>query len=390
MNISLTCDVSLSKKLRTLIGNNMAQVTLDIGKVIGGIGQGTLTISVDDSISLPDDLLNKETSIMLTPKEIQDEMESLHEPVVSMFSEKDRVQNNGRRTIIDKMASRTPPEKSQVRYAIKTEEELVEEMPYDLIPDKQIKNYVSTLSELLESINRAKSKINDDLDLSGITDPRKRAVAIEQKELSEAIGEEAWVVNEKCGSMSINDINIVLSLNIPFNLNRVSSKKLSMSKELQRYLQDGTLRLISPDEVKAYKEKLLKPIQSGLEVYDSSEDAAESAFRPSRSTSLYDNDETEDVSDTRQVRQIRKQNQQNQQRVASSSNKILSLDELDSPTEEESNIMITSVGTGLPNNSGMTLSGGVRKTTHSAGVNRSVPRMSERNSDEIKTIARIG
>ena len=74
---------------------------------------------------------------------------------------------------------------------------------------------------------------------------------------------------------------------------------------------------------------------------------------------------------------------------------MITMDELDEPTEEERLINSTKVGSGL-SSGGVTLSGGIRKTSHSVGggIRRSIPASSltspsnSSNGSEFKTISR--
>lgn len=362
MSVSLKCSISLSKKIRAIIGDAKAHVVLNVDNVVNGIGNGTLMISTDGETSIPQDFLTKETSIMITPMEIEDEIQNVHSPVLSIFNENDKtIRSDNARSPIDRLAVRFPPEKGNVSTAMKTEEEINE----DVKANPTLKEYISNLSELLEAINISRAK-SADIDLDAITDIRQKAIAMEQKEMMESIDQDAWVVTTKYASMTINDLGIQLSKDTPYNLNRLSAKKLFASKDLKNYIAKGEILLISPEEAVEYAALQAAPIQSGLDVYDSFDDAKDDVFSNRRNAN-----EREDIS-------------------GKQSTKILSLDDLSSDTEEEKMIQLTNVGKPLPGK-GTTLSGGVKKTTHSAGnAQLGVTRSNNVNANGVSSTGKMG
>src|ERR1035437_4599305 len=67
MTYSIKCTISLSKKLRFVLGEN-TKLHLSTIQLNNGVGQAYLIIDSDID---PDILLNSETSIMITPIEIK-------------------------------------------------------------------------------------------------------------------------------------------------------------------------------------------------------------------------------------------------------------------------------------------------------------------------------
>ena len=372
MNLTLKCKVSLSKKFRSMLGNNVANVNLNINSCKDGIGEGFLSFYVDDNINLPDDILNKETSIMLTPTNVEDELPNITTPVTSIFNNKDfEVDSSKVRTPVNRFAITTPPEKRDVKYAIKTKEELIEETPEEFkeVQNDSFRSYVSNFEELIEEINKSKYKTAN-IDVESITDPRKKAIAIEQKEMMEAITVKAYIVNVKCASLAINDLGIELGLNLPYDLSRISARRLAGSRDLETFIKNGMLKIISPEEVEDYVSIIVTPISTDLEVYDSAEDAEDGAFRKK----VRDDDQEDDNRSSRR-------------------NRINLGDEDDNQTEEEKLISMTRVGQQRRQevSGGTSLTGNIRKSSHSIGntqQKQTVPSTSKINSAGIKTIAK--
>ena len=69
MQITLKCKVSLSKKMRSLLQNG-SSIILTADSINTGKGEGTLVLTDNNSENINiNDLLGKETSIMITPTE---------------------------------------------------------------------------------------------------------------------------------------------------------------------------------------------------------------------------------------------------------------------------------------------------------------------------------
>ena len=66
MDATLTCLVVLSKKLRSLMGDG-GTLTLHVKNIANGRGDGSLFVSTDGEMTIPDDLMRHETNIMFTP-----------------------------------------------------------------------------------------------------------------------------------------------------------------------------------------------------------------------------------------------------------------------------------------------------------------------------------
>jgi hypothetical protein len=129
----------------------------------------------------------------------------------------------------------------------------------------------------MNAVQKAKSKKpSQEVDLSTAETDRERAVLMEMKEKSEAIDETAFIVNDKAGNITINDLDISLPLNMPYDLSNISAKRLAISRDLKSLIGQGLIRFVSPEEKLSYVDKALLQEDSkthGLEVYDSPDEA---------------------------------------------------------------------------------------------------------------------
>ena len=133
--------------------------------------------------------------------------------------------------------------------------------------------FVINLQELIEEVDKAKSKVVD-IDVNAIADPRKRAVEQERKEQMESIEKSAYVVNDKAGVLTINDLDITLALNSPYDLSNISAKRIAGSSELKSLLKAGYIKFIDPKEIDGYVKKAEEGHTTyGYEVFDNHEQA---------------------------------------------------------------------------------------------------------------------
>ncbi|GAG78178.1 unnamed protein product, partial [marine sediment metagenome] len=99
----------------------------------------------------------------------------------------------------------------------------------------------------------------------------EKALLFEMKEKEEAIDIPAWIVNDKVGVLTINDLNITLQINAPYDLSNISARRVLMSRDLRGLLKSGYVRFVAPAETIQYAgpEELIP----GLEVFDSPDEA---------------------------------------------------------------------------------------------------------------------
>lgn len=386
MDLSLNCIVSLSKKVRTLIADGNATIILKIDNIKNGRGDGRLFISSDDKLIMPEDLLKHETSIMITPIDVKEEVPGQGE-VGNIFTSNSNKLKTGNRTAVDRLAAiEAPSTKQEVAHAIKTEKEIG--IPEGLQPavnpvDRpRFQSYVKNLQELMNAVAASRNKVSsidiDSIDDSTNAGKRQKAAAIELKEMEESIDEAAFIVNTKFASLVINDIGIQLGLNMPFDLSKVSARRIASSRELRNLISDGTISIISPEQaVEMRKNYQVQEIPGALKAYGVDE-AADRMFEGG---------------------------------VASQATELrLYANDLNEVTEEQQ--LASLVRSQLPvrdvQASGTVLSGGVRRTAHRASfgddnvsdtslsdlvtglphIEKRVPGQAKTNSAGIKTIAR--
>ena len=362
MDITLQCDISLSKKLRHVVGEG-ARVSLLIDYIHEGTGGGRLLISTEDEkAGNANELLNKETSIMLTPRELLDEVPGFTPAVASIFTPGAQTSNGvtvdsytgeqmvNPRTPVDRIATTNAPESVyETAHALKTEAEVQTPQVFSETEIPECKTYIKDLKELMESVSNSMHKVSD-INIEAIADPRKRAVARENKERAESIGTPAFVVNTTCASLSINDLELGLMLNVPYNLGNISAKRLSESTDLKSMLRANLIKFINPDDVEFYMNKAGGEIlNSGLDTFGSHREA-EAAIESAPQA-----DEME-----------------------------ISVNEIDDITEQQR------LATNLTPMNLSLETGGIRRSTHGIARDRkSVPSESTANKSGIKTIKKL-
>ena len=297
MDITLNCNLSLSKKLRALIGNSETSIRILSGILQDGKAQADITLSVD-SISKKDlaELINKETSIMLTPTGVSETVVAGDDGVTNIFAE-GIDPDAGPRTAVNRLAATKPPEKYQAAYAIKTQEEVVEEMPqnFKVVKNNKFQKFITDFESLMDAVHAAEAK-SYNVDVDSIKDPRQRALALEAKEKAEAIDYPAYVVNEKYANLTLNDLGVNLKKNGPLNLNNISAKRIAASKELPAMLRAGYLKFISPDEIQEYMQRAAKEADvGGYEVFGGKSGSARAFAHSERVNAGEDADEAGEI-----------------------------------------------------------------------------------------------
>lgn len=272
MSISINCKLSLSKKLRALLGKE-ASLTLVSQDIVDGKGTAILVLDSDTFKAdvKPEEM--GETSIMLVPVEMSEEHPNSNSPShASLFSSVPNKHSN--ETIIKKIAVVNAPEEGEEAKAIKKDVEVPK--AFSTLKNEECRTWIKNMEELVDAVNVAKNK-KSDIDLDSAQNNRERAILQEMKEKSEAIDTPAWIVNDKVGMLSVNDLNISLPFNAPFDLSNISAKRIIASKDLKGLLKAGYVRFISPREKDQF---VLKTVDAeaigGLEVFDNHEQAEES------------------------------------------------------------------------------------------------------------------
>ena len=282
MDIIIGCQISLSKKLRALIGNSETNITMVSDTLKDGKGRANIMLSLDNlSKKDVEELVGKETSIMFTPDDVKDNIAAGSESVANIFSSG---ANNGKRDAISRIAATTAPERGEQGYAIKSREEVEEETPAPFAATKNqgFQKFVRNFDQLLEISRKAATKEYDgDMEsIKQIKDKkqrdRKMAIAMEEQQRAEAIDIPVFIVNDKYASLTINDLGINLVLNVPFNLANISAKRILASKELELSIKTNKIKIISPDEVKNYVRKV-EEAEPSVEVFGGASGSARRA-----------------------------------------------------------------------------------------------------------------
>jgi len=356
MDITLNCSISLSKKLRALFGDEEARIVLIADPIRGGRGKANIILSSEKiDASAIKDLLNQETSLMITP--LEEKVEDFSKTSITGLFCGNPTPTTSKRSPIDRLAAMEAPEKKNVAYAIKTKEEIAVPDEFQEVKDPDYKNFISTLGELIDSLKQAQMK-DSGIDLDTIQDPRKRAIAREAKERAESIDVPAYIVTEKCGAVRINDLDISLMLNVPYNLSNISAKRLIESRELRSLINSGIIKFVRPDELDDYKSKAQNDVDKfTLETFGSHKEAE---------------------------RAIESQ-------VPNASEVEVSVDEIDRPTEQEQ--LATNLTPMFSTDDSEDSDGHVRITNYSLGqprIRKNVPETSVKNKAGLSSIKRTG
>lgn len=251
MEIVIDCKVKLSKKLRGILNESADKLSLVVSDLKDGIGKGKLFLSFDGSLEslemTAEDL--GETSIIIDPIDISEEYPREGGGVVgNIFSADMEHKKATVRDAVDKLAATEVPVKGQEAEAIVVKEEVETPEPFKELEVPECQEWVSNMTELINAVNKAKSKKQDDIDLSQAVNDREKDIMQAMKDKSEAIDTPAWIVNDKAAKITINDLGVDLDLNTPYNLTNISARKVAVSSDLRGLINSGFVRFISPKE----------------------------------------------------------------------------------------------------------------------------------------------
>jgi len=353
MNITIKCKISLSKKLRKLVGKD-GKITLVSSDLSNGCGDGRLMLySNDENFNGEVSIDKAETSIMITPEDIEEAVPSSSGAGVgNLFSS---IPAKGEEEkIVRKIGAVYAPEKHEVPTAISSREERV--VPDPIVNDAKYQRFASSLEELMAAVSLAKNK-DAGVDVDSIIDPRKRALALEEKEKREAIDVEAWVVNTKCGKLEIADLGIMLLLYMPFDLSNISAKRIAASKDLQAFIRNGWIKFLHPSETQSWVDKAASSQKDySIPVFDNHQSAEANA-----ASHGLDIDYREAVVAGQYGNRVATTSG-----VAGSRNDMeITEADLNMPTEEELMIQtLTGVSSGPYAGGGNSSAPGMRRTTH--------------------------
>jgi hypothetical protein len=282
MQVALKCKISLSKKMRNVLQNG-GSIVLTSDSIASGKGEGVLVLSDNGNAELDvSDLMSKETSIMITPIEVSTgesrvtniyndqtqqppsvsniyndngqqspNVQPSSRGVTNVFS--DNRSNSQQRNPIDRMAATSPPEHGQNNRAYYNKDELTVPKQFEQTQDADFISYIKNYQELINAIKVSKDKqssvnVEPISEYDSIHTKRQKALLLEQRDMQESIGCDAYVVNEMCASLTVSDIDLDLPLNMPKNLGNMSAKKLASSRQLWDLFRKDYIRLVSPNE----------------------------------------------------------------------------------------------------------------------------------------------
>jgi len=272
MDVTLNCKISLSKKLRKVLGTEGGTLTLATSDLINGKGYCRLSLSSDlpkEFVGIPEELID-ETSIQITAVEIMDEVPN--NSTVAQGTIFTTVPEKGEYSpVVSKMAVVHAPEKSEISRAVVKEVKTPE--AFRQLDEPECREWVGNMEELVVAVSDAKSK-KSDINLSNTSNEKERAIMSVMKEKEEAIDVPAWIVNTEVAKLSINDIDVDLDMNFPYDLSNVSAKRIAYSRDLRAVIKAGYVKFISPSEVEAYLGKMQGAETVGLEVFGTAEEAA--------------------------------------------------------------------------------------------------------------------
>jgi len=289
MQIALKCKISLSKKMRNILQNG-GSIVLTADSINSGKGEGTLILSDHSNNQInADDLMSKETSIMITPTSI--DQGGMNASVSHIFSNNQQQTagvgaiSNQQRTPVDRLAATQPPEPGQNNRSYYTPDELEVPRQFEQTQDPSFLSYIKTYQELISAVKDSKDKRSDIQVEIFADDPinvkKEKAMLMERKAMEESIGMDAYVVNENCASLTINDIGLDLPLNMPKNLGTVSARKLASSRDLWHLFKQKLIRIISPNEANHLLKNagdMNEVYVPGLEIYDSRYEAEDDIY----------------------------------------------------------------------------------------------------------------
>jgi hypothetical protein len=374
MKLSIDCDISLSKKLRSLLGED-GYITLHTDSVSGGKGKAKLVLVSNKGVDyqeLPEDL-KRETSIMLTPTDlsveaaptgadpqyatifqttpveqqpvqpqqpqvqpqqimqppqpqyappqqpVQQPVQQPQQPIPPQYAQPQGqifVQADGTQVVMqpsnvhdmsggqspyvearspaDRLAATMAPAQGNLGGAILRPNEVPAPNQFPELQQKSYQEYIRDYDQLMEEVNVAKNKVSN-IDPSQIADPRLRAIEQERKEHLEAIEKKALIVTE-VSAISVNDMDISLSGNTPYDLSNISAKRIAASSDLKALIDQGLVKFIGPEEVEGYVKKSLNIKEApSIPVYDNIEQAAAGIQNQFHSTASIDGSRIEEI-----------------------------------------------------------------------------------------------
>ncbi len=268
-SLNIKCQISLSKKIRkALLNDSDASITLILNSIKDGKGEGNMIINGDIDENEAVKLLDSETNIQLTPYSIDENLPSDY--VVSNIFTSNAQPDITDNRVIKRIAVTKAPDDNAKKHAIKSRHVIIEEAAESIDPilkNPEFTEYVASLEDFDKAIAKTRHK-KSSVNLDAISDPRKKAIAMEQMNMEEAMDIPAYIVNERFVSIAVNDIGIALPRNSPVSLNKFSVHTLNRSNDLKDLLNRGLIKFIDPNTIQEYTDKQEESTDMGLGLYD--------------------------------------------------------------------------------------------------------------------------
>ena len=274
MPIKITCDINISSELFKLlkdVGVKTGTLTVDWETGKGYIEVERQDIDGSVSMSIEGQVEDSEPKEQKEEPEVKTDMSVVAESSVSNIFAGNKPSEEKSKPVIRKIAAIDPPEDGEEPEAIKPVEAQAVPEPFEVTQNESYQEYVSSVNQLMELAFKAQNKPKLDIDLSQATSERERAVLQEKLEKYNGIDMPAYVVNEKVGALTVNDLNVTIMKDSPFNLANLSAEKISGSKDLMALFKEGYLKFVNPQQAEkvASSEPKVKGADIGsLEVFD--------------------------------------------------------------------------------------------------------------------------
>lgn len=295
-SVSINCSISLSKKLRSILSDSENSSVVLIANVQNGKGLGKLSLTAEGMNEVMSDIAELgETSIQLTPIDYVDEIPtSDSKPQATIFS---TIPPKGQsESVIDKLAAVHPPEEGEESYAVVAKKDIETPKAFAHTQEPEYKEWIANMEELIDAVRDAKGK-KSDIDPDMAQNDRERALLLELKEKDEAIDRPAWIVNQGGGVLIINDLDITLPLDTPYDLSNLSARRIIMSRDLKALIKGGFVRFLSPSEKDQYALGDEDIASRGLSTFDSPDEAEASMKNSVAHNPVIDEDSAMDLTE---------------------------------------------------------------------------------------------
>lgn len=296
-SIDLECKVLLSKKLREVV-NERTKFSLVVNKLIDGVGYGEIKVELNDDFGDFDG----ETCIILdfnkdavekyrdqtedaedaedteNTVDVDDETNDESDNPEDQYIEEIDFEGGGNNYVanifssVDQDEDEVKEPKSRVKKTAKSKNkkraavgniavvdpdgaekefhkrEIPKEFPQ--LNNQRCRSYIKNLEEFLSALNSANEKNN-----------------------AKHINKSAYVVNEKYGSITINDLNISLKKNEPYDIGKISLDTLNESRDFVSLIRNKMIRFLTPEAAEDMMNNGDEDDDHGLEIFDSHEEA---------------------------------------------------------------------------------------------------------------------